>query len=315
MLSRTERLNRRNLSRNNFNLDLNNSSAVDTNLTSETHDITKSKMNSSPSKNANDKNDEFDTFAISTDKVLINPSTKVGKELFDKLSDVTVKDEERLTGKASEAMKLRVLMQGLESKGNFLGCLTFVDKKGKFHDLATNPENTSIEELIVFNNESVFNFRDEIADSNSMIKLSSKPKKTEIEKAFLRESIDRRAKNQIVKKFLSKVVSPNFYSLITKKDSNASVLWRKDPDQNEELTIDGTVLYLLIAKQICPSSVSMIENIKCEAKSLTIGQFNNDVSLALNKFEELNERIKSFGKIWDDAILACFKLLYTVEDN
>ena len=59
----------------------------------------------------------------------------------------------------------------------------------------------------------------------------------------------------------------------------------------------------------------MIENIKCEAKSLTIGQFNNDVSLALNKFEELHERIKAFGKTLDDVIPICFKLLYTVEDN
>ena len=142
MLSRTERLNQRNTSKTNSNPNSNKSDTVDTGLAFETHTITNSKMSSSPSKITNDKNDEFDTFAISTDKVLINPSTKVGKDLFDKLSDVTLKDEEKLTRKDSKAMKLRCLMQSLESKGNFLGCLTFVDKKGKLHDLATSPKNT-----------------------------------------------------------------------------------------------------------------------------------------------------------------------------
>ena len=148
-----------------------------------------------------------------------------------------------------------------------------------------------------------------------MIKLLSKPKKTEQDQLILRKCIDRRAKNQVIKRYLSRIVTPSFYTLITKKQSNISTLFRKDPDQNGEMTVDGTVLLLLIAKQICPSSVSMIENIKNEAKALAIAQFNNDVSLALNKFEELNERIKSFGKSWDDAIPACFKLLYTVDDS
>lgn len=102
---------------------------VDTNPETRNHILTKLNMSSSPTNVSNDDN-EFKNFAISTDKILINPSTKIGKDLFHKLSDVTIKDDERLTGKASKAMKLHLLMQNIDLKGKFLGCLTFVDSSG-----------------------------------------------------------------------------------------------------------------------------------------------------------------------------------------
>ena len=103
------------------------------------------------------KEDEFCSFSIATDKVLINPNTKSRKTLFNKLSKSDIKSEDRLKGKSSEGEQFRKLIKSLQAKGNFKGILTFTDPNGKKHDLANAPENMTINEMIEYGNKKIWN--------------------------------------------------------------------------------------------------------------------------------------------------------------
>ena len=163
------------------------------------------------------KEDEFGSFSIATDKVLINPNTKVGKVLFDKLAKSDIKPDDRLKGKSSEGEKFRKLIKSLQAKGNFEGILTFIDSNGKKHDLANAPENTSIAEMINHVNENVWNFDNTHAGTGTIIKLSDKPKTSDDDKKMLRAAIDIRAKNQILRTFISQILDPDFYSTLVRE--------------------------------------------------------------------------------------------------
>ena len=262
------------------------------------------------------KEDEFGSFSIATDKVLINPNTKVGKVLFDKLAKSDIKPDDRLKGKSSEGEKFRKLIKSLQAKGNFEGILTFIDSNGKKHDLANAPENTSIAEMINHVNENVWNFDNTHAGTGTIIKLSDKPKTSDDDKKMLRAAIDIRAKNQILRTFISQILDPDFYSTLVSKSTNQAKLIRIDTDNNRDKVIDGNILLLLIAVQICPSTLSMVANIKAKAKALTLADNDHDVSQVIGKYEDLIERVFSHnGKRWDEEITVLFNVLQTCEDD
>ena len=200
------------------------------------------------------KEDEFGSFSIATDKVLINPNTKSGNTLFDKLAKSDIKPNDRLKGKSSEGEKFRKLIKSLQAKGNFEGILTFIDLNGKKHDLANAPENTSIDEMIDHVNEDVWNFDNTHAGTGAIIKLSDKPKTSDDKKKMLRAAIDIRAKNQILRTFISQILDPDFYSTLVSKYTNQAKLIRIDSDNNRDKVVVGNIFLLLIAVQICPST-------------------------------------------------------------
>jgi len=264
----------------------------------------------------NPKEDEFGSFSIATDKVLINPNTKAGKTLFDKLAKSDIKPEDRLKGKSSEGETFRKLLKSLQAKGNFDGILTFIDSNGKKHDLANAPENTTIDEMIDYADKSIWNFDGVAATTGQIIKLSDKPKASDGDKEKLRAAIDIRAKNQIVRTFISQILDPDFYSTLVTKSTNQGRLVRVDMDNNSDKVIDGNILLLLIATQICPSTLSMVANIKAKAKSLKLADYEHDVSSVIGKYEDFIERILSHnGKRWDEEITVLFDVLRTCEDD
>ena len=260
--------------------------------------------------------DEFGSFSIATDKVLINPNTKSGKTLFDKLAKAEIKPEDRLKGKSSEGETFRKLIKSLQAKGNFENVLTFFDSNGKKHDLANAPENTTIQEMIDYGNEKIWGFDTTSAATGTMIKLSDKAKSTDDEKKKLRNAIDIRAKNQILRTFISQILDPDFYSTLVTKSTNQGKLVRIDQDNNNDKVIDGNVLLLLIAVQICPSTLSMVANIKSKAMKLKLSEHDHDVSAVIGKYEDLIERVLSHtGKRWDEEITVLFDVLRTCEDD
>ena len=260
------------------------------------------------------KEDEFSSFCIAINKVLINPNTKAGRRLYEEISKSSIKDEDRLKGKGSEGEKYRRYLKEIQARGNFKDVLTFTSN-GKTHDLANAPEITSIQELVDFNNTKTWNYGATDANQGEIVKLSDKPKSTDAEKQQLREAIDRRAKNQIIRVYLTKILDPDLYSTLIGKAANVPFLHRTDQDNNNDTVIDGTVLLLLVAKLICPSTIALIANLKTEASSLKLKDFDHDVSSAVNKFEEIVARINSHGVTWDDEIPAMFKVLGTNEDS
>lgn len=271
--------------------------------------------NAGSSSRSTNNEDEFSSFCYATDKVLINPNTKEGKLLFNAQVKSDIKDDDRLKGRGTESEKFRMLVKTQQAKGNFADILTFTDSNGKNHDLANAPEFTSIDDLVAHNNKVIWGFGSTSASNETIVKLSDKPKGTADEKKALREIIDKRAKNQIIRKYLSNILDPNLYSTITGKVANKNTLLRVDTDNNDDIIIDGTVLLLLVAKLICPSTISLIENLKSEAASLELKDFDHDVSAVVSKFDELAERITSHGRVWDDDVTSLFKVLYTNEDS
>lgn len=105
-------------------------------------------------------------------------------------------------------------------------------------------------------------------------------------------------------------------SLVT-KSSNQGNLVRIDVDNNNDKVLSGNVLLLLIVKQICPSTILMVVNLKSnKAKALTLAAYENDVSLVVAKYEDLIERILSHnGQRWDEEITELFKVLHTAKDT
>ena len=269
--------------------------------------------NTSTSTASTPRDEEFSSFCIAIDKVLINPNTKEGIKLYKDLSKTNISDEDRLEGKGSEGEKFRKHLKEIQTRGNFKDILTF-EVNGKVHDLANAPEITSIEELVEFNNSHTWNHLTDHAANGAIVKLSDKPKTSNAEKQHLRETIDRRAKNQIIRVFLNKILDPELYSTIIGKASNAEYLHRKDTDNNDDTIIDGAVLLLLVAQRICPSTIALVENLKVDAADLKLKDFGHDVSAVINKFEEIMARIRSHGKTWDDEIPTLFKVLATTED-
>ena len=265
--------------------------------------------------NQNHHEDEFSSFTFAVDKVLINPNTKKGRYLYEEQSKCTIKDADRLKGKGSEGETFRRYLKALQTRGNFTDVLTFIDATGKKHDLANAPEVTSIDELVAHNNHNTWNYKNEVANDGEIVKLSDKDKTDDDDKQVLREIIDRRAKNQIVRVYLNKILDPDLYSMIVGKVSNWPALNRKDEDNNDDIVIDGTVLLLMVSKLICPSTIALIENLKSEAESLNLKDFDHDVSAVVNKFEEIVARINANGRKWDDEITALFKVLETNEDS
>ena len=260
------------------------------------------------------REDEFSSFSIAIDKVLINPNTKVGRHLYEAYSKSSIKDEDRLKGKGSEGETFRRLLKELQARGNFKDILTFA-VNGKNHDLANAPEVTSIQELVDYNSTTTWSHDSVAATQGEIIKLSDKAKQTDAEKQELRISFDRRAKNQIVRVYLSKILDPDLYTTLVGKSANAPHLHRKDQDNADDTVIDGTVLLLLVSKMICPSTTALVENLKLEASELQLKDHDHDVSNVVNKFEEIVARIHSLGKVWDDEIPAMFKVLLTSEDS
>ena len=242
------------------------------------------------------KEDEFGSFSIATNKVLINPNTKSGKSLFDKLAKPDTKPDDRLQGKSSEGEKFRKLITSLQAKGNFEGILTFIDSNGKKHDLVNNaPENTSIDEMMDHVNENVWNFDDTHAGTGAIIKLSDKPK---------------------TGTFISQILDPDFYSTLVSKSTNQAKLIRIDSDNNRDKVVDGNILLLLIAVQICPSTLPMVANIKAKAKALILADNDHDVSQVIGKYEDLIEHVFLHnGKCWDEEITVLFNVLQTCEDD
>ena len=78
--------------------------------------------------------------------------------------------------------------------------------------------------------------------------------------------INVRANNQIVHTFISQILDPTFYSMLVTKSTNQGKLVHINLDNNNDKVIDGNILLLLIAMQICPSTRSMVANIKAKAK-------------------------------------------------
>ena len=128
--------------------------------------------------------------------------------------------------------------------------------------------------MIEYGNKKIWNFEGTDAVICQMVKLSDKPKSSENEKNKLRTVIDVRAKNQIVRTFISQILDPDFYSTLVTKSTNQGKLVRIDLDNNNDKVIDGNILLLLIAMQICPSTLSMVANIKAKAKAQSYGQRN-----------------------------------------
>ena len=114
---------------------------------------------------------------------------------------------------------------------------------------------------------------------------------------------------------MSKILDPDLYTTFVGKAANAPHLHRRDRDNADDTVIDGTVLLLLVSKLICPSTNALIENLKLEASELQLKDHDHDVSIVVNKFEEIVARIHSLGKTWDDKIPAMFKVLLTSEDS
>ena len=222
-------------------------------------------------------------------------------------------DWKELEGKGSEGEKFRKFLKEIQTRGNFKDILTF-EFNGKEHDLANAPELTSIDELVEFNKSHTWHHRTDHANQVEIFKLSDKPKSSEEEKQHLRETIDRRAKNQVLQVYLNKILDPELYSTIIGKAPNAESLRRKDTDNNDDIIIDGAVLLLLVAQRICPLTITLVENLKVDAADLKLKDFDHDVSAVINKFEEIIARIRSHGKTWDDEIPTMFKVFATAED-
>ena len=263
---------------------------------------------------ATPREEEFGSFSIAVDKVLINPNTKAGKRLYEDLCKSSIKDEDRLKGKGTEGEKFRRYLKELQNRGNFKDVLTFT-ANGKDHDLANAPEITSIDELVNYNNTKTWSHNSVASAQGHMVKLSDKAKTSKEEKEQLRKSIDLRAKNQIIRVYLSNILDPDTYTTIVSKVANAQYLHRIDKDNNDDVVIDGTVLLLLVSKTICPSTVALMANLKSEAANLKLSDHDNDVSSVVNKFEEIVSRIHSHGKTWDDEIPSMFKVLFTSGDS
>ena len=177
--------------------------------------------NATPTTTTTPTEDEFGSFSIATDKVLINPNTKSGKTLFDKLAKAEIKPGDRLKGKSSEGETFRKLIKSLQAKGNFENVLKFFDSNGKKHDLANAPENTTIQEMIDYGNDNIWGFDTTSAATGTMTKLSDQAKSTDDEKKKLRNAIDIRAKNQILRTFISQILDPDFYSTLVTKYTKA----------------------------------------------------------------------------------------------
>ena len=177
---------------------------------------------------------------------------------------------------------------------------------------------TTTDHLKENNDDVVWGYKatNEKKDPNgTMVELSSKPKGTDVEKESLRKAIDIRARNQVVRAILAEALDPDFYTTTITKATNQALLLVTDPDNFNKPLIDGTMLLLLIAKQICPSIISLVDNLKKEAASMKLKDFKHDVTATICRFEELHARIESHGKTWDGALKSLFQILLSTEDD
>ena len=84
------------------------------------------------------------------------------------------------------------------------------------------------------------------------------------------KAIDIRAHNQIILKIIKDSTDPDFLSILLSKKANKTLLQWGNCDIEGNIVTDGSMLLLLISKQICPSIISLVNNLKSEAKSLKI---------------------------------------------
>lgn len=265
--------------------------------------------------------DEFKSIIIAPDMKLINPGTKDGRILFDSFAKTDVKAEDKFKGRSSEIEAFRKTLKSISTKFNCGGVLKFTHA-GKDHDLASAPERTTAAELFEYNKNSIWSFEGTIpimsnvqGGLSSAVSLHDKAKVTDDDKAILRKVIDIRARNQIILKIIKDSTDPDFLSTLLSKKANKKLLQWGNSDLLGNIIIDGSMLLLLISKQICPSTISLVNNLKSEAKALKIQDFDNDVSAIVGKFEEYLERIQSYGKDWDDSLSAFFDVLSTSSDS
>ena len=147
------------------------------------------------------------------------------------------------------------------------------------------------------------------------MKLVDHAKSTEAEKQSLRNAIDIRPRNQIIHKILAQSLDPDFLATLVKSKENKEHLLLKDSDNGGVDLINRTVLLLLVARKICPSSVSLVDNLQKEANGLTLKDCNHDMSAVVDRFEEFLHRIQAQGEEWKGALKALFKVLLTTEDE
>ena len=204
--------------------------------------------------------DEFKTFMISPQMKLINPSLKEGRILFDSLAKTDVKPEDRFKGHSSEIEPFRKALKSISNKLNCKDVLTF-SFNGKEHDLASAPERTTVHELFEHNKENTWSFhgsnpvQNPLDGSWSAVPLHDKAKVNEDDKLKLRKTIDIRSRNQIILKIIMDSTDPDFLSTLLSKKANKKLLQWKNLDLDGNTIIDGSMLLLLIAKQICPSTI------------------------------------------------------------
>ena len=262
--------------------------------------------------------DEFGSFCFAPDHSLINPSTKTGRTLFNDLSKYSIEEKDRFKGKSTEVERFRKHLKEIQSRCNVQDLLVFETTAGtvtKRHNLAEAPEATKIADLHMHNQTAVWGFDSTAAQNKTTVKLADQAKSTEAEKQMLRKAIDIRARNQIIRKILAQSLDPDFMATLVNSKENREHLVLKDSDNGNVDLIDGTVLLLLVARKICPSSVSLVDNLQKKAKSLTLSECGHDVSAVINRFEEFHHRIQAQGKEWDGALKALFKVLLTTEDE
>ena len=116
--------------------------------------------------------------------------------------------------------------------------------------------------------------------------LSDQVKLTEAKKQRMKNAIDIRARIQIICKILAQSLDPDFLATLVKSKENREHLLLKDADSGDVDLIEGTLLLYLDARKICPSSVSLVDNLQKKAKGLTLKECNHDMSAVVNRFEE-----------------------------
>ncbi len=258
--------------------------------------------------------DEFDSFASSPSSVLINPTTKLGLDLFRKASELTITPDQRLTGADNEQERLFEFSKDLLSRINVQGVLSF-SHSGKDHDIINAPENTSLDELLAYSNDVIFGYDGTSTTDGEMIRFSQQPRGTDDEKQKLRKAIDLRARNQVIFAYCSKMISPTWLSTLINNPANRKYLIRKDHDSTKPTFIDGAAILLLIFKQICPSVLSLVDNLKNKASKLDLKDFNNDVSALITKFEEHLLKIELLGGDWSEKTKTFFTIMSKCPDE
>ena len=136
------------------------------------------------------------------------------------------------------------------------------------------------------------------------VKLTDQAKLTEDKKQSLRKAIDIRARNQIICKILAQSLDPDFLATFVKSKENREHILLSDSDNGGVDLINGTVLLLLLARKICPSSISLVDNLQKKANDLTLKDCDHDMSAVVNRFKEFLHRIQAQGKEWKGALKA-----------